>query len=163
MKWEFVQETPLTRRIRELAEPVCASCGVDLYLVEAWPNRPHSLVRVLIDAIGGVTIDDCTNVSRKLSAVLDVEDPLPGSYRLEVSSPGIERPLRGLDDARRHVGQRIHVETNAPVQNRRRFTGNLQEVESSALVVEVDGTAYRLPADQVRKAHLVHDFQPPSR
>ncbi|NLH49506.1 MAG: ribosome maturation factor RimP [Myxococcales bacterium] len=158
MAWTFIRETPLSRRIAELAAPVCTHCGVDLYFVEIVEGRRRSVVRVAIDAIGGVDIEDCAKVSRQLSAVLDVENPIQGSFVLEVSSPGLDRPLRHLDDMRQYVGQKVKVETKQPVEGRKRFSGKLIAVDEEAMQVEIDGRQYRVPAAAVRKANLVYDF-----
>jgi len=150
----FVPESALIDRITAIAEPVCAACGVDCYLVEVLGGNRPSVVRVYIDAIGGVTIDDCTKVSRQLSAALDVEDPIHGRYALEVSSPGLERVLRDLEDVKAVIGQNVKIETHAPVEGRRRFAGPLVGVEGEDLVVKIDQQNYRIPAVAIRKAQL---------
>jgi ribosome maturation factor RimP len=158
LEWQFCRVSPLSRRIAELAGPVCEACGVDLYLVEVVQGQSRSLVRVTIDAIDGVDVNDCAKVSQRLSAALDVEDPIKGRYNLEVSSPGLDRPLRHLDDARRYVGQKARVETGEPVSGRRRFVGILSEVGEDWLDITVDGKRFRVSADGVRKANLVYEF-----
>jgi len=159
MDWPFVRETKISRRVRELAEPVCAACGVDLYLVEAQESSGRPKVTVMIDALDGVSIDDCTKVSRQLSTVLDVADPIPGGYTLEVSSPGVDRRLRNLEDAAAVVDRKIKVTVREPIEGRRHFSGLLKEVVNQALVMEVDGRRFELPAADIRRAHLVYDFE----
>lgn len=159
MDWPFVRETKISRRIRELAEPVCAACGVDLYLVETQESSGRPRVTVMIDALDGVSIDDCTKVSRQLSAVLDVADPIPGGYTLEVSSPGVDRRLRNLDDAAALIDRKIKVTVKEPIEGRRHFSGLLKQVVNQSLVMEVDGRLVELPAADIRRAHLVYDFE----
>jgi ribosome maturation factor RimP len=163
MDWQFCRETPIAAKVRELAEPVCASCGVDLFLVEVLGGRGRVLIRVMIDAIDGVDVEDCAKVSQRLSAALDVAEPLRGPYNLEVSSPGLDRPLRNLADARKAIGANVRVETGEPVDGRRRFFGKLLEVSEAAMVVEVDSRRCVVPADRVRKANLVYEFGPIGR
>ncbi len=154
----FIPEDSLTRKVRVLAEGVCAACGVDCYLVEITGQRGRRRVRVFIDAIDGVNISDCARVSQQLSAVMDVEDPVEGSYNLEVSSPGLDRPLRALADLPGVIGQYIYLETAAPVGNRRRFSGQLTAVEGEEIIMLIDGHTARVPARSVRKAHVQYSF-----
>jgi ribosome maturation factor RimP len=163
MDWQFFRETPVSKKIRELAEPVCASCGVDLFVVEVTQGRGRAVIRVMIDAIGGVDVEDCAKVSQRLSAALDVNEPIRGPYNLEVSSPGLDRPIRHLADAQQAIGAKVRIETGEPVEGRRRFFGKLLEVVEDAMVVEVDGRRYVMPASQVRKANLVYEFEPSGR
>jgi len=158
MSMRFTPENPLTRRVRELAEPVCAACGVDCYLVEITGGGGRSRVRIFIDALDGVNLEDCKKVSQQLSAVLDVEDPIPGSYTLEVSSPGLDRLLRDLDDLRAVIGKKVYLETAELVGNRRRFPGTLTRVEGETIFMLIDGQELQVPAGVVRKVHLQHSF-----
>jgi ribosome maturation factor RimP len=158
MSRRFTPDDPLTRRVRELAEPVCAANGVDCYLVEVSGPRGRRHLRVYIDAIDGVDIDDCTRVSQQLSAVLDVEDPIDGPYQLEVSSPGLNRPLRDLTDLRAVIGRKVYLETAEPIGNRRRFSGQLTGIDGETIVMLIDGQELKVPAAAVRKAHLQHSF-----
>jgi len=159
MDWPFVRETKISRRVRELEEPVCAACGVDLYLVEAQESSCRPKVTVMSDALDGVSIDDCTKVSRQLSTVLDVADPIPGGYTLEVSSPGVDRRLRNLEDAAAVGDRKIKGTVREPIEGRRHFSGLLKEVVNQALVMDVDGRRFELPAADIRRAHLVYDFE----
>ena len=116
------------------------------------------VLRIYIDRPEGVTLDDCQKVSQQLSAVLDVEDPIPGAYTLEVSSPGLDRPLRKPADFRQRLGQRVRIELLLPLNGRRRFTGTLRGVETDEVLIEVDATLVRLPFAQIGKARLVPEF-----
>jgi ribosome maturation factor RimP len=105
-----------------------------------------------------VNVDDCAKVSRQLSALLDVEDPLPGQYTLEVSSPGLDRPLVKPEDFRRFVGETVKVKMQQPVLGRRNFSGRLVEVAADHVVVEVDKEIFNLAFDDMERARLVPRF-----
>ena len=112
-----------------------------------------------IDGPAGVNVDDCARVSRQLSALLDVEDPLPGHYTLEVSSPGLDRPLVKPEDFKRFVGETIKVKMHEPVQGRKNFSGRLVDVAADHVVVEVDEEHYDLAFEGMDRARLVPRFR----
>jgi len=142
-----------------MLEPVVAALGYELVELEFLPQGRGGLLRLYIDhQPEAVTLDDCERVSRQVSSVLDVEDPVPGAYSLEVSSPGLDRPLRKLGDFQRFAGRRAKVELTLPLNGRRRFTGILTGVEADEILMEVDGESFRLPVQQIGKAHLVPEF-----
>ncbi|HPQ69635.1 MAG TPA: ribosome maturation factor RimP [bacterium] len=157
---DFLRTNTLSKKIAALAEPVCAACGVDLYMVEVLGDRAHgkTRVRVVIDALDGVGIDDCAKVSRQLSAVMDVEDPIKGAYNLEVSSPGLDRPLRNLDDVRAAIGKTIFLETRETIEGRKRFSGRVEDVLTDVIAIQVDGRLFHIPASAVSKAKLQYNF-----
>ena len=138
----------------KLLEPALEALGYELVELEFPPH----LLRIYIDREGGVTVDDCEIVSRQVSAVLDVEDPIPGAYTLEVSSPGLDRPLRKQADFIRFAGERAKVELALPKDGRRRFTGTLKGCEAGEVLIEVDGEDHRLPLADIDKARLVPEF-----
>jgi ribosome maturation factor RimP len=154
----------------ELAEPVCAGAGYELVDVHYSREQHGWVVRVLIDRLAehgaAIGFADCERVSRELSVVLDVEDPVPHAYRLEVSSPGIDRPLRTPKHFRRHVGEiaKITMEPSAAseLEGRRNFRGTLVAVEGNEddaeVAIEVDGVTYRLPVCGIATAKLVPDW-----
>ncbi|MFS8524196.1 MAG: ribosome maturation factor RimP, partial [Limnochordales bacterium] len=113
---------------------------------------------VFIDKPGGVTLDDCQAMSRLLGDKLDEVDPIEDSYTLEVSSPGVERPLTKPRDFVRFAGHTVQVRTYGPVEGRRNFKGELLGLEGGAVVLRIDGEERRIPVDQVAKAHLVAEF-----
>jgi ribosome maturation factor RimP len=116
-------------------------------------------VRVYIDAQDRpVTVDDCETVSRQVSATLDVNDPVQGRYTLEVSSPGLDRPLYAPEHFARFAGQTAKVEVNLAIDGRRRFQGPIRAVEGSTIVLDQDGVAVRIAHDNIHKAKLVPDF-----
>ena len=157
-----------TNALRELVEPVCRAHGVDLVLLEMKAQGRHAVLSVIIDRErtdtygldgSGVTLEDCTAVSRDLGTALDVhEDLLPGSYRLEVSSPGLERPLVKLEDFERYEGREAKVRLRMPLDGRRKFQGTLLGVEGDVVTLEQDGKPVRLPFSEIDRANLVYRF-----
>ncbi|MDX1608684.1 MAG: ribosome maturation factor RimP [Halofilum sp. (in: g-proteobacteria)] len=141
--------------IRTTVEPVVTGLGYELVGVEYGGGPGNGRLRVYIDTAGGVTLDDCEAVSRDLSAALDVDDPIPEAYVLEVSSPGINRPLFGRADFERFCGERVSVRLDQPLQGRRKFKGLLVRVEGEEALVEVDGTTWRLPLAAVEQANVI--------
>lgn len=113
------------------------------------------LLRLFIDSEHGVTLDDCETVSRQISTLLDVEDPIPGSYVLEVSSPGVDRRLRTSGHFAQHVNEEVKIQLTRPQDGRRRFRGRLADVNEQAVCVLVDGTKWRLPISEIATATLV--------
>jgi ribosome maturation factor RimP len=137
-----------------LLEPTVNALGYDLVDLDFRPGR-SGLVRVFIDKEPAVGLSDCEVVSEQIGALLDVEDPIPSGYVLEVSSPGIDRRLRTADHFARVVGQEVRVELQRALQGRRRFRGSLTEAGEDEIVVEVDGVAWRLPIGDIGQARLV--------
>jgi ribosome maturation factor RimP len=121
------------------------------------------VLRVMVERIGGaVTVEDCTNISRELSDLLDVEELIDGSYNLEVSSPGLDRPLNGAEDFSRFAGRFVKLKTKIPVGGRCNFTGRLVGFDSSIVTIEVDGTNYELEYPMLERANLVPFFDEPA-
>jgi ribosome maturation factor RimP len=145
----------LVQLIRGAVEPM----GYELVGVEYLSQgRGGSLLRVYIDHVNGITVDDCADVSHQISGVLDVEDPIKENYSLEVSSPGLDRPLFFKEDFERFSGSRVSVKLRVKLHDRRRFEGVLNGVEGDEVLVNVDGEEYALPLDQIDKARLVPEF-----
>ncbi len=136
-----------------LLEPAVAAMGFELADIDAHFGR-RGLLRLYIDRQGGVTLDDCQRVSEQIGAFLDVEDPLPGSYVLEVSSPEFDRRLRTLAHFERFSGEQAKVELKDARDGRRKFTGRLVGVEGSDVLLEVDGELTRLPFGDIAVARL---------
>lgn len=141
--------------LRERLASGVAALGFELVDAELVGGRQHQTLRVYIDGPQGVTIDDCAEVSRQLSAVLDVEDPFPGSYTLEVSSPGLDRPLVTPADFRRFQGATVKVRLFSALDGRRNFTGRVMDTTADEVVVEVDNEHFRLRFDAIERARLV--------
>ncbi len=140
-----------------LLEPVVAGLGYELLEVEWASAGRASLVRVFIDraAAGGIGLDDCERVSRAIGAALDAADPVGHEYRLEVSSPGFDRPLRTAAHFERFAGSEARIELAAPLEGRRRFRGRLGPVTDGMVTIEVDRKEWRLPLAGISKARLV--------
>jgi len=141
-----------------LVRPVIEGLGYELWDLEYSPGRGNGYVRVYIDAAAGIALDDCERVSRAVSELLDVEDPVPGQYALEVSSPGLERPLRTAEQFGRYVGETVFVETLQPLDGQRRYKGPLVAAGPETIEVEVDGRRCVLPVAGIRRAHLAPDI-----
>jgi ribosome maturation factor RimP len=144
----------LRERLIALIEPLAESLGYELVDLEFSAGRTQAMVRIFIDKPEGVGLDDCERVSREVSALLDVEDPVPTAYRLEVSSPGFDRVLRTQAHFGRFVGSRVLVELKAPREGRRRYTGTLLSVDGTGIAVEVDRQKIEVPFAEIGKARL---------
>jgi ribosome maturation factor RimP len=120
-------------KIKKIIEPVITAGGIELYDIEFNRMRGKGLLRVFIEKEGGVTIEDCGRISREIEAALDVEDPIPFSYVLEVSSPGLDRPLKKLEDFNRYSGNMVRVTTLEPVDNQTFFIGTIDKVENDEI------------------------------
>ena len=129
----------LRERLIALIEPLVEQLGFELVELEYSGGRSHAVVRVFLDGPEGVTVEDCERISREISALLDVEDPIPSAYTLEVSSPGFDRVLRKRAHFERFMGSRVLVELKAPRAGRRRYTGKLLTRRRGGIALEVDG------------------------
>lgn len=139
----------------QLLEPVIERQGYELADLELKVGSRDGVLRIFIDKPGGVGLEDCELISRQVSALLDVEDPVPGRYSLEVSSPGLDRKLTKPLHFQRFVGEEVKVETRFPVLGRRRFRGVLQAADEKSIVVVVDREPYELQIDGIETARLV--------
>jgi len=147
------------RDFSKLFEPVVESMGYELVGVEFLGAGGHGTLRVYIDRDSGVSLDDCAAISHQISGILDVEEPIKQAYDLEVSSPGIDRPLFKLADFERFAGKTARIKLAVGLLGRKNFRGKLQGVADSKLVtIEVDGEVYDLPYADIAKANLVGDF-----
>jgi len=141
--------------LARLLEPTIEQLGYELADLELKLAGRDSLVRVFIDKPEGVGLADCETVSRQVSAVLDVEDPVPGHYVLEVSSPGLDRKLTKPAHFRRYVGDDIRVQLRFPIEGRRKFRGRLTAASEKTIQIEVDGQLHELPIATIDTARLV--------
>ena len=146
-----------TDELRELLGPVVSSLGYEFWGLEYIQGR-GAVLRIFIDHENGISVDDCATVSHQVSGVLDVEDPIPGEYNLEVSSPGMERPLYTLDQWSRFIGEPVQVKLLAPLAGKRKFTGNIEAVNGEEILVNVEGESLTVPFAQVDRATLVPVF-----
>lgn len=143
-----------------LIEPTLSSIGFELAHLEL-EGSGQQVLRVFIDSPKGITIDDCAKASRHMSAMLDVEDPIASAYSLEVSSPGVDRPLGRAKDWHESLGETISVKTTSPIEGRSRWTGTLRDITANQAIVEVDGHTHNIPLDLVQKANLKYSFDKP--
>ncbi|HEY4555109.1 MAG TPA: ribosome maturation factor RimP [Lysobacter sp.] len=159
--------TDKATEIARLLSPTVESLGVELLGVEYLPGSGNAVLRLYIDvpaaeadgdAARAVTIEDCEAVSREVSAQLDVEDPITSHYTLEVSSPGLDRPLFGAAQFARFVGQSAKVTLRLPQDGRRRLTGEIARTDGDTVVFVVDGAEFAVSADNIEKARLVPDW-----
>ena len=148
----------LKERLVALAEPLLRDLGYELVDLEFGGGRGSGTLRVYIDRPEGVGIEDCERVSRELSALLDVHDPIPFAYRLEVSTPGLDRVLRTPAHFERYSGARIEVELAIPRDGRRRYTGQLLRSDVSGIELAVDGAQLQLSYADIYRARLVPEW-----
>ena len=140
--------------LAKLLEPTIEGLGYELSDLEAKIGSQNGLLRLFIDKEDGIKLDDCEKVSAAVSALLDVEDPLPGQYNLEVSSPGSDRTLTKLAHFERFTGETVKVQMRFPIEGRRRFRGKLLSADEENIVVEVDGESHTLTMATIDFARL---------
>jgi ribosome maturation factor RimP len=141
-----------------LLEPIIERLGYELIDLEFVPHGHESVLRVFIDGAAGIGHEDCAAVSTAVSAALDENDPIPGHYNLEVSSPGFDRVLRKRAHYERYVGSRVRVQLGSPLDGRRRFTGTLVAVGDEGVTVDVDRQPFRLPFSLIQRTRLVPEY-----
>ena len=139
--------------LQELIEPSVVALGYQLWGIEMISQGRHSMLRIYIDAEEGIGVEDCASVSRQVSGILDVEDPISGHYNLEVSSP-----LFTLEQYKAFVGHVVQLKLRMPFDGRRRFKGVLSGIEDEDIVLVVDQEEYLLPIDHIEKANIVPQF-----
>lgn len=142
----------------ELIEPVVEGLGYECVGIEYNPHPKHGLLRVYIDSEAGIQLEDCSKVSHQISGVLDVEDPIQGNYRLEISSPGADRPLFKIADFQRFEGRLVTVNLFRSVAQRKKITGTILGVEDDTIQLEEDGQVFTVPLQAISKARLVPDY-----
>ena len=148
----------LEQNLQEMLQGAVEDLGCELWGIECQRVGRFMTVRLFIDKEGGVTVDDCADVSRQVSAILDVEDPIADKYNLEVSSPGLDRPLFTLPQFERYIGQDISVHLRIPVMERRKWQGKLERIENDMVTLIVDGQEQVLVFGNIQKANVVAKF-----
>ena len=148
----------LEQNLQEMLQGTVEDLGCELWGIECQRTGRFMTVRLFIDKEGGVTVDDCADVSRQVSAILDVEDPIADKYNLEVSSPGLDRPLFTLPQFERYIGQDIAVHLRIPVMERRKWQGKLERIENDMVTLIVDGQEQVLVFGNIQKANVVAKF-----
>jgi len=149
----------LLKEIALLIEPVLAEMGIDLVDMEYRSGQGRRVLRIYADRPTGINLDDCAMVSREIGNLLDVKDLLQHHYVLEVSSPGLNRPLKREKDFLRAIGRKVKVKTAVPLKGRRNFSGVLQSFENGMLQLKLDDTVVQIPEESVKMANLEFDFE----
>jgi ribosome maturation factor RimP len=149
-----------SEQLWKLLEPAVRGLGFELWGVEYQSGSIPVLLRLYIDHPDGITVDDCGAVSEQVGAVLDVEEAIRGDYTLEVSSPGIERPLFTEEQYRRYLDSDLKVRLSWPEHGRRNFRGRLVSVSEYGIEIEVDGVAYELPFGAIARARVLEPIEP---
>ncbi|NWO05599.1 MAG: ribosome maturation factor RimP [Alteromonadaceae bacterium] len=148
------------KQLEEILRPVVEGLGYELWGIEFRSRGHESMLRIFIDdAENGISIEDCEKVSRQISGVMDVEDPIQSEYTLEVSSPGMDRPLFRLEQYRDFIGHKAKIRLRMAFEGRRKFQGLIKGVEGDDVVIVVDDHEYLLPFDSIEKASIIPTFE----
>jgi ribosome maturation factor RimP len=148
----------IDNRLTEMLEPAVEAAGFELVGIEYIRAGKHSTLRIYIDHENGIDVDDCVEVSRQCSAVLDVEDPITNEYNLEVSSPGLDRPLFKAQHYQARIGEIISLKLVMPSNGRRNFKGEIVGVEGEMITVKVDGQEFTLALANIKNANIIPQF-----
>jgi len=146
------------QKLTEMLRPAVEETGKSLLGIEFISAGNNSVLRLFIDHENGIDVDDCAEVSRQVSAILDVEDPISSEYNLEISSPGVDRPLFEKSHFEAVIGEVINVKISMPLNGRRKFKGPLVAIENDTLIIEVDSIDYEIVISNIDKANLVAKF-----
>ena len=142
----------------KLLEPVVTALGYEMLGIEYFRQKDGSMLRLYIDNDAGITIDDCTRVNHQVIGVLDVHDPIRERYHLEISSPGLDRPLFTLEQFQRFIGEKVKMKLSEKIEERKKVTGVIKAVDETAVLVSDDGVDYLIPAEAIDSAHLVPEI-----
>jgi len=137
-----------------LLQPVISAMGYELWGLEYFPRGNSSLLRIYIDKVAGISLEDCTRVSDQVAGVLDVHDPISGHYNLEVSSPGLDRPLFSLEQFKRYQGYPVLVRLASKIDGRKKLSGLIEAVSADAVQINEDGQILDVPAALIEKANI---------
>ena len=146
------------KRLTNMLQPLVEDLGYEFVGLEYTGQSKNAVLRIYIDDELGIDLDDCGRVSGEVAALLDVEDPIAGQYNLEVSSPGLDRPLFTLEQCARFAGEQVQMTVFAPVEGRRKFKGRILSVTGDALNIDQDGAEIALDFSNIAKARLVPDY-----
>ena len=144
--------------LSELVEPIVQSLGCVLWGIEFVSQGRQTQLRVFIDKESGIGLEDCEAVSRQFGAVLDVEDPIAGEYTLEVSSPGLDRPLFTLEQYADLAGNQVNMRLRVPFEGRRKYRGVIRGVEGDEVIIVCEDHEYLFPFDTIEKANVIPQF-----
>jgi len=145
-------------QLEQMIRPAVEAAGFEFWGLEYLSQGKHSVLRVFIEHDDGIDVDDCAEVSHQVSGVLDVEDPIKGVYNLEISSPGMDRPLFNEQQFAQYVGEVAELKLSFPINGRRKFKGTIEQVESGKIDLLVDGQSYEISCQQIDKAHLIAKY-----
>lgn len=148
----------IVQEVTELLDPILEEMGFELVDVQFLSKQGRWVLQVFIDTEGGVTIDDCARVSGEIGDLIDVRDIIEHEYVLEVSSPGINRPLKKPKDFHWACGRKVKIQTREPLEGRKNFTGTLERVDGDVIYLNVDGREVSLTMEGLEKANLVYEF-----
>lgn len=148
----------ITDTLTQMIEPIVTSMSYEFVGLEFIAQGNNSVLRIFIDLPDGINVDDCAAVSRQVSALLDVEDPISSEYNLEVSSPGLDRPLFKLEHYQRFVGSIAKIRVFVAVNGRKNFRGTIEGTENNEVILSVDGERWFLDVDNIDKARIVPVF-----
>ena len=151
-------QAQIQRQVEELAETLVVSEGMELVDLEYRRQGPRWVLRLFIDREGGVTIHDCANISKELGDLLDVKDIIPQAYVLEVSSPGLNRPLRKKEDFSRFAGRKVQIRLFTPMEGRKKIVGNLVGIENETVIVAAPEGRCSVALKDIDRANLVYEF-----
>jgi ribosome maturation factor RimP len=152
---KFEKMSSTVEKIKVLVEPAIADLGCEYLGAELFSYGNHRKLRLFIDKTSGVTVDDCAEVSHSVGAILDVEDIIPGEYRLEISSPGFDRPLFELAHYERFIGQKAKVRLRDKIDNRRNLLGIIEKVAEGKVTMDIEGHKISFELNEVGRANLV--------
>lgn len=147
-------------KLTQLLKPAIEGLGYELVGVEHLPMGKHSVLRIYIDSPDGITVDDCSSVSHQVSGVLDVEEPIKGQFTLEVSSPGVDRPLFNFEQFEQFVGSKVKLKLYHAIEGKRKITGLIERIEGDEITVkDADSdTRFQLEMDDIDKANIITDL-----
>lgn len=145
--------------LRDRLASIVNAMGYEFVGMEMQRQGRNSLLRIYIDKEDGITVEDCSKVSRQVSAMLDVEDPIKGEYTLEISSPGLDRPLFEIAQYQKFIGSRVKLRLQAPLNGRRKLAGDLIRVEAMNIHILVDAVEIVVPFSSIEKANVIADIR----
>lgn len=149
-----MQKVSVVQTVESVILPVLEDLGLELVDIEYRREGKGWVLRIFIDKEGGITVDDCTAVSHQVGDLIDIDDLIPNAYCLEVSSPGLDRPLKKEQDFIKYKERRIQLNTFAPIETRRNFKGTIKDFREGVLYLDAQGTHYEIPLDNIAKAKL---------
>lgn len=156
---DTVEKRDSAEAIKDIIIPILSSFEIDLVDLEYKRSGPNWFLKVFIDKKGGVSLDDCEKASKHISQVLDVEDIIPHSYTLEVSSPGLDRPLKNTEDYQREKGKLVRINTFGPINNQKIFIGRILDIDNSIVRIEEEKLGQmEIPLSNIAKARLEIEF-----